>query len=270
MTQTSRLNPIRKSTGLGTWLWLLAVLMGTLVSGCHSGTFKDPNDPGQAGIMQPDVIDRDLKNASDTINERVAMGYITDAQGQQVLSEYAKSLLGQVKVEETPVSEAWKYAQAFITAKDWNQAIAMLKVALTNPPNEDRWVNDTLRLAHCEAEIGNVDQAILLTKSTFRASPDWKWPILYATYLEIVPAGLRHSKGKDLELARLVELAIHQHELAWGDPKQARFQDWLEYRHFQIRSAWQYIAGIYRTAGETKLAAQAEKLAKSDVHYYHV
>lgn len=249
---------------------LLAFLIGSFATGCQSGTYKDPNDPGVAGIMQPDVIDRDLKNASDTINERVALGYLSVNQGRQILSDYARQLLGRVKVEETPVSEAWKYGQAFITAKDWNQAIAMLKVALQNPPNEDRWVNDTLRLAHCEAEIGNVKEAIQLTKSTFRASPDWKWPILYATYLEIVPAALKHSQGKDLELARLVESAIHQHELAWGDPKQPRYQDWLEYRQFQIRNAWGYIAQIYRKAGETKLAAQAEKLAKSQAPTFGV
>ncbi len=227
------------------------------VSGCYSGQFADPNDPTSAGLMQPDVINNDLKDASDTINDRVAKGYITVDEGRKILSDYAKHLLGKVKVEETPVAEAWKYGQAFITAKEWHHAIAMLKVALKNPPNEDRWVNDTLRLAHCEAEIGHVDKAINLTKSTFRATPKWKWPILYATYLEIVPAALKHSTGKDLVLAQLVEEAIHQHELAWGDPSKKKYQAWLQYRDFQIRNAWGYIATIYKKAGQTKLAQQA-------------
>lgn len=231
-------------------------------AGCQSPLIKDPNDPGQAGILQPDVLLSNLQSASDAINAHVASGDISVEKGREMLRAYADRLLAKVSVAETAPGEAWKYAEVLITAQKWEDARDMLKLALKQPPDEDRWVNDTLRLAHCDAELGDVSKAVALTKSTFRASPEWKWPILYATYLEIVPAALKHSHHRELELASLVEAAIHQHELATGDPSQERFKDWMAYRHVQIVKAWEFIASIYRSAGQQELARQALENAR--------
>lgn len=243
---------------------LLLVILVSL-AGCKSAILRDPNDPNSVGVNQANVLEQDLKNASDSINVHVRKNLMSSKEGQIELQKYAGKLLDSVHQLVVFPNTAWKDADVMITAKRWADAASVLKIALAHPASEDRWVNDTLRLAHCDASLGKIPQAIALTKSTFKATPKWKWPVLYATYLQIVPAALAHSHGDQLELAQLVKGAIHQHELAWGTMSKPKYVGWLEARQIQIDRAWAYVIKIYLSIGRKDLARQAIKQQSQSV-----
>jgi len=241
------------------------VLVVAMVCGCQSGQFLDPNNPISSVGHQGHILDKDLKAASESINERLSIGAISSQQGADELTKYARKLLDSDKDPRIARSEAWEYADVLITAQRWAEADRVLRVALQNPTGEGRKVNDTLRLAHCEAELGDVESAIAITRSSFGATPHWKWPILYATYLEIVPAALAHSKGKELELADLVKDAIHQHERALGDINNKSEKMWVVTRRIQIDRAYHYMEQIYGSIDRPDLVKQTIAASKQQI-----
>jgi len=248
------MNPLR--TGL-------AVLVLIALGGCKTGTLEDPNDPKEAGIMAPDVIRRQLKGTSDMLMERVNKGEMSDAEFKNLIAKRANELLSDLPLDKVEEARAWEYGEVFRTAKRWPQAKEALQIAVDyaiKTKNEDRRVNDLLRLAHAEAMLGEVGPAIQTAEKTLDATPGGSAPILPGVLLEIVPAA--KGKGKDAELAKLLEQAILKHMATVVDPKTEPGKMFLMARPYHVRNAWRTVVELYAKAGKDEEARKA--LARSE------
>ncbi|MBC8063254.1 MAG: hypothetical protein H7Y17_00365 [Chlorobia bacterium] len=242
---------------------LLFVVCGLFLAGCQTGTLEDPNDAKTAGILAPDVIRRQLKGTSDMLMERVAKGQISDDEFKTMIAKRANELLKDLPLDKVEVSRAWEYGEVFRTAKRWPQAKQALEIAVADAEktkNEDRRVNDLLRLAHAEAMLGQVPIAITTAEKVMNAPPEGSAPILPAILLEIVPAA--KGKGQDPALAKLLEEAIKKHMATVVDPKSEPGQMFLVARPHHVRNAWRMIVELYAKAGKDEEARQA--LARSE------
>jgi tetratricopeptide (TPR) repeat protein len=244
----------------------VALVLSLLLVGCffwfsnslsHVGTPSDPNDPRQAGILTPEVLRRLIAGASDSLLERVRSGEITDAQYKDFLAKAAQEYLSKVPIDRIPPARAWEYGEIYITARRWPDARKALEIAVKAAKNEDRRVNDNLRLARVLAEMGEVEQAIKTARSVFDTNDNAAAPILPATLLEIVPAGA--GKGKDPELAALLEEAIKCEMRTIVDPNSQPGKDFLLARPFHVRNAWKKIVELYQNVGLTDEARAAER-----------
>lgn len=178
------------------------VLVAIALVGCESKTFPDPNDPAQVGLVQPDVLMRNLRWASETLNERVAKREISDSRAQLMLRDYAADLTKHINLETIAPDKAWEYAEVFRTAQQWENAKIAFEIALKAPMSEDRRVNDTLRYAQVLAQLGEVEKALETARSSFDAAPKDRAPLIPSLLFELVPAA--KGKGFDKELAQLI------------------------------------------------------------------
>ncbi|HVL40081.1 MAG TPA: hypothetical protein VM328_11885 [Fimbriimonadaceae bacterium] len=227
------------------------------LGGCGCGQLPDPNDPKDVGVLAPDVLRRQLKWASDNLNMRRAKGEITEDQAKSLITSYANDLLAQVDLRKIDPDRAWEYGEVCRTAQRWDMAREALEIAVANPPNEDRRINDTLRLAHVLAKMGQAPKAIETAKKVMDAEPHESAPILPAVLLEIVPAA--EKKGHDAPLAALLEQAIKKHKETIIDPRSAPGQDFLAAKHHHISNAWGKVVELYRSAGQEAEADQARE-----------
>jgi predicted negative regulator of RcsB-dependent stress response len=239
---------------------LILIIAGVFVSLSnqlgHIGTPPDPNDPKQAGLMTPEVLRRDLKGASDSLLERLHSGEIDDAQFKDLMARAANLLLKSVKVENIPSQKAWEYGEVFVTARKWKEAKQALEIAVKAAKDEDRRVNDNLRLARVLAELGDVQGAISTARGVFNTTDGAAAPILPATLLEIVPAA--EGKKHDAELGALLEDAIKCESRTIVDTNTEPGKAFLMARPFHVRNAWNKIMELYLAAGkedEVKAAA---------------
>lgn len=226
------------------------ILAAFLLVGCKTGTFPDPNDPNSDVLPQPDVLRRQIKGASDALLARVGSGEITDAQYRDMLRDYARSLLKKTDIESVAPAKAWEYADAFRTAQMWKEDEALLRIAVKAAKDSDRGVNDRLRLAEALAHLDRVEEAIDVARETFDAPRESKVPILYAVYLEIAPAA--KGKGHDVELARLLEDASRQADLAVVDPNSDSGKAFLFALPHHQRNARKLAAELYLAAGRSQ------------------
>lgn len=242
-------------------LFLLAL---TFAAGCGSKAPPDPNDPAAVGILQPNVLQRNLKWASDMVNDRVSKKEISVSEGRQYLTRYANQLIEKVDFEKMQETQAWQYAEVFRTAERWELAQKALEMAVSHANkvnNQDRRVNDTLRLAQAVAHQGKYKEAIELARSVFDTRERDKAPILLAVVYEIAPALKGH--GFDVETAKLVEDAIGQHMQVMIDPKTEAGASFLAAKWHHIRKGWELVVDLYRSAGKDDLAdAARERAAK--------
>jgi hypothetical protein len=253
--------------------WPLLILLA-LVAGCQVGQLPDPNDPINGGNRAGDLLRKKMRQASDLVNERVAAREISPPQGEEILAVQAGEELDRIKSVPIPDDKAWEFAEVALTARRWKEAKALLtKANAFNaehikrfPEDLDRYVNDTLRLAHAEAGLGDLDAAIKTTRSVFDVPTKWRWPILYAVYLEIVPTAVRTSPGHELVLAQLIEDAIKEHLTATGDAADPHFTGWVTARQVHVRTAWIAASKLYQAAGKPDLAAKAMQNAQSTPH----
>jgi hypothetical protein len=239
------------------------LLLALLAFGCQSGQIPDPSDPPAGQNIQASVLKSDLQFASDSLLEREAHHEITDVQYKQLLSEYADGLLSKIDISKVPVSEAWEYGDAFRTGQKWDQAVQLLTIAVKNAPNDDRRVNDSLRLAQSLCQVGKVKEGVKMARTTFGVGVNGKAPILTAVLLEIVPAG--RGKGDDLELAALLEDAIGQAEQTHVDPNTDGGKAYLMARPYHIAHAWTEVQRLYVDAGRQDLAQAAQKREGEDL-----
>lgn len=172
----------------------------------------DPNLPGPDGQRSIATLESELRQMWRVVEGRRARKRLTDEQADRIFREFARERASAIKIEQIPLDEAFRYGEIFRAARLWSAGRIVFRAAVNVAPNEDRRVNDTLRLAHCEAELGNVTEAVRLVRSTFDAPPGNKPPILLATYLEIVPALEGKAPGPDL--AQLLRETMRQHQLA--------------------------------------------------------
>ncbi|MBN9500323.1 MAG: hypothetical protein BGO01_18710 [Armatimonadetes bacterium 55-13] len=252
--------------------WRLIVSLFGLVAlvGCKTGTLPDPNDPAEAGILAPEVIRRQLKGASDSLLERVAKRQITDAEFHDLMAKRANELLNDLPMDKIDADQAWEYAEVLRTAKHWDQAEKMLKIAVDfaiKTKNEDRRINDTLRLAHAQAMQGKVEEGIKTAERVMDASPTGSAPILPAVLLEITPAA--EGKGHDLELAKLLEDAIAKHMATKVDLKTQGGTDFILARPHHVRNAWGKVVQLYARSGKEKEATEALKRAEEMLDSMH-
>lgn len=204
----------------------------------------DPNDPAEVGVLQPTVMRRNLKRTSDAANFRVGKGEMTETEAKKRVTEQAEAILKNLKPEEIPDDELWEYGEVLWTAKEWDQAIPVLEKAVKLAKTEDRRINDSLRLAKCYAAVGRVDEAMSLARSTFDAKPEDTAPLLLAITKEIAPEA--RGKGKDKELAQLIEDAIPIYLQTVVDVNTDEGKNFIGARPFHIRDAWQLVADLRR------------------------
>lgn len=239
------------------WCWLVLL---AAVAGCQVvEPPPDPNDPTKVGVLQPEVLRRNLKAASDATNLRIEKGEFSEERGQQLLQEYAAKEIGTIDLNNIPVDKAWEYAEVFLAAKEWRLARGALIAALEKPLSEDRRVNDTLRLATAEAHLGDIPRAIELARSTFDTPDPNAAPILMAVLYEIEPPA--KGKGFDAELAKLLEDSITQHQRVRVNRRTDAGRLFLQAKPHHIRRAWQEIIRLYEAIGDQKGAALARERA---------
>lgn len=236
------------------------VVIAIAIAGCKPP--PDPNDPADVGIMDAAVLMRNLKWSSTVINERVARGEITDAEGKEILAKYADEIAKKVDTKNIIPQNAWQYGDVFRVAKRWDLAKPLLEMAVQHAEktkNEDRRVNDLLRLAQTEASLGNLDKAIEYTRKTFTAPPAAKAPILYGVLYEVVPAA--EGKKKDVEIAKLLEDAIDQHNQVLVDPRSDAGISFLAAKGHHLSRAWQKVFDLLTAAGKPDLLKEARQRA---------
>lgn len=228
-----------------------------VLAGCKSGKIPDPNDPADVGLMSPQEVRRNLKAVADFLNVRVMTGDITDAEREKLIARRANELLKETDIAHIKGGSAWQYGEILIAARQWSMAKRVLLIAVQHPAREDRRVNDNLRLARCEAMLGEVPQAIARARSVFDTSKLDAAPILPAILLEIVPAGL--GKGHDVELGNLLMDAIPQHERVYVDPKLGPGRDFLIAKPHHISHAYAEAIRIFANAGRPDLGKKARE-----------
>lgn len=230
--------------------------------GCRFGSPPDPNDPDAVGELQPEVIQQNLARAANALQERVLRGELTDQERNEYLTHYAEKLTQSVDVSQIKPEQAWRYADAFRTARMWDRAIPIYEAALQWAKREndvDRIVNDSLRLAQCLAQTGNAKDSIDLARGTFGVAPKDKAPILMSVLYEIVPP--LEGKGVEGELAQLIEDSIGQHLQVVVDVDSPSGQAFVGAKVIHLRKAWQKVIELYQAAGDDQAAKQAAERA---------
>jgi len=241
---------------------LAAAALLLSAGGCSLGSPPDPNDPEAVGELQPEVIQRNLARAANALQERVLRGELNDQERNEYLTHYAEKLTQSVDVARIKPEQAWRYADAFRTARMWDRAIPIYETALEWARREndvDRVVNDSLRLAQCLAHTGKAKEAIELARGTFEVAPKDKAPILMSVLYEIVPP--LEGKSVDRELAQLVEEAIGQHLQVVVDVDSPSGQAFVGAKVIHVRKAWQKVIELYQAAGDDLAAKNAAERA---------
>jgi len=241
--------------------WGFAVLALVSVVGCRTGTLPDPNDPAD-GPLSPEILARRLRATSDVLLNRVAKREISSRQYRELLALEADRLVKASSLDTVDPSTAWQYADVMRTARHWSEAERILKVAVrwaTESKNEDRRVNDTLRLAQAQAQQSKVGEAIATARTAFDTAPESSAPILPATLYEIVPPAI--GKGQDVELGRLLEDAARIHSRTEVDPKSEAGSAFLAARPHHLFRAYRSAAELYSRAGREDLAQAAMRQA---------
>jgi hypothetical protein len=238
--------------------YLFLLIGGWMLWGCQTGTLDDPNEIKSAGVMAPEVIRRQLKGTSDMLMARVAKGEITDAQFKELIAKRANELLADLPLDKIAPEKAWEYGDVLRTAQRWPQAKRALEIAVDHARkggSEDRLINDTLRLAHAQAMLGEIPEAIATADKTMTASAGGSSPILPAVLLEIVPAA--RGKGHDPALAGLLEKAINKHVATVVDPQTEPGEAFLMARPHHVRNAWRTVVDLYAKSDKDEEARAA-------------
>ncbi|HEY3780935.1 MAG TPA: hypothetical protein VGL56_07625 [Fimbriimonadaceae bacterium] len=239
------------------------VLLVVGLYGCQAPSIPDPNDPAIQGPKQTKVLENNLEWASDAANDRVIKGQITQEDAKKLVSNYAAKLTKDINVKTIPKDQAYLYGNIFLTAGEWDKAKDILEIAVKNARNEDRRVNDSLRLAEACAQLGQVPKAIELARSTFNTGITEKAPILPAVLYKIVPAA--QGKGDDVQLADLLKDAIYQHEKNVVNPALESGKMFLLARPAHVHRAWDLVISLLTGANRPDLALKAEAEARKNI-----
>lgn len=230
-----------------------ALLLG--VAGCQTGTIPDPNATGPGISMEPEVMRRNLADAYVMLSEREAQGQITAVQRELLLAKIAREMIAEVDVQKENPLHAWQYGEVYRTAKDWPKAQLAYEIAMRHDQGEQRRIFDSMRLAESLAHQGKVKRAIDAARSVFDTPNKFADGVLLPVYLEIIPAARKY--GSDVELAKLLEEAIHVHVRAIVDPSQASGQAFMAARAHHIDNAWRLVDELYTAADRPDLAHEA-------------
>lgn len=227
------------------------------LGGCKTGVLPDPNDPSDVGVLSPDTVRKNLFWANSMLIEREHNGEITPAQSRDFIAKRARELLSALDITKVNKDDAWEYGEIFMTAKEWKGAKVFLEQAVKGAKNEDRRVNDSLRLAQVDARLGDYASAIKLARSTLNAPDTDGAPVLPSVYLELAPIVRGH--GLDVELAQLVVDAVAVHKRVKVDPNLDAGKAFLFARRHHILHALQLAIDLDKNANRLDLAQAAQK-----------
>lgn len=234
---------------------VLAVLVGTALSGCYVQTLPDPNAMTKHKMLDAGIMRRNIQEAHRILDGRIARGEISPADKNREINRLVFEYSELIQVDEVPAKSAWEYADVLRQAGRLEDSEALYEKAVEIAPDEDRRVNDTLQLARVKAMLGKVDEAIELTRSTFDASDEGKAPIMMATLYEIVPEA--EGKGKDKEIALLLQDTIFLHQEVLVDPTTAAGENFLMARPRHVANAWAKTIKLLEGAGAQKELREA-------------
>lgn len=223
----------------------------------------NPHDPASVPLVDAKVVLDAYNDARERLELRVSQGEITREEAQKLLHDYLHRQAVTIKPALVPDDEAWRYADLFRLSGDWVTAEQLYARAsgYAKAKNDiDRWVNDTLRLAWTQAQLGKVELAIATARTTFEAPAAGKAPLLYAVLYEIVPAG--QGKGHDEALADLIVDAAVEHMRVQVNPRTEGGQRFLATRRYHLGRARTAALELYQRAGRQDKVG--ETLAKFD------
>ncbi len=203
-------------------------------------------------------MQRNLSWASESLTNRAFNRQLTQEDASVKLQKYAEELSNSIPKDGINPSDAWRYGEVLRTAKQWDRAEVVFKLASDNArrtKDEDRFVNDTLHYAEALAENKKIAEAISSVRSTFSVTDASKAPILFGTLYQVVPAA--EKVGFKLELAKLLEDAIEQHRKVIVDANTDSGAAFIATRQHHVMRAWESVISLYRAAGRTDLADEA-------------
>ena len=231
-------------------LWKLSALplIVAALAGCGLGQYPDPNEPDPQAKFNGEALQKDVQQVALVLSERVAKGEIDQKERTKLLQDYIREQLTGVDPKDVPDRQAWRYADVYRQLEDWKTTNELYERAVKDAPNEDRRVNDTLRLAEAKARLKDVPKGIELVRSTFNTSPGDKAPIFMATLYEFAPAAL--GQGHDLEIAQLLEDAMAQHLQTYVDPTTNVGIGFLNARQHHLKIGWDLVLRIYQENGK--------------------
>jgi tetratricopeptide (TPR) repeat protein len=236
----------------------LSCLLLLSLYGCQSGQLDDPNS--LENIQgEPARMMANLREARETLDMRVAKNQLTSQQRDQLMLEKTKKYLEITDKGDVTDENAWIYGDLYRDAGMWKEAFSLYDRARKAAKNEDRRVNDNLRFSRAAGQIGKVKDAIAAVRSTFSTPPKEKAPILPALIFEVIPSC--EGKGSDLELARLLEEGISQHNATVVDAETDPGKAFLIARPAHIQRAFTKVVDLYVKAGRRDLARQAIRRA---------
>ena len=241
-----------------------------LVTGCTFRQYVDPNEPVPGKILPATVLRRNFEDMHWKLEKRVSTGELTRPEKEAYVKTFADKALKGITLNGIPKAEAWAYADVMRQANRWEDAYALLKIAVSVATNDDRRVNDTLQLARVAAHLGKLDEAISLAKSTFNVAPPGKAPILFAVLYEIVPeceksVAEKDRKTENVVLGQLVESAISESEATVVDANSESGKVFLAARNHHLQKAWDKVMKLYTASSRTDLARAA--LQKSEASF---
>lgn len=234
---------------------LLAVCL--LAVGCKTGHMPDPNDPKEVRLTAT-TVSKQLLALNENLYTRWRKKEFDEDRYRELLTKGAKEIISDVQMDAMDPTEVWQYAEVLRTAHLWKEAEEALIVAVKAAKiskNEDRRVNDSLRLAHVQARLGKIEEAIATTRSTFDVRPQDAVPVLMGTLYEIIPAA--RGQKHDVELAKLLEEAIAVNMRAVVDENTDSGRAFVLTRPNHTRKAWRTIIELYEAANRKDLAQEA-------------
>lgn len=226
-----------------------------LLAGCGQPWKTDPNVSRPDDPVSGPVLARNIAGLMADLDERVAKGGLPGAAKDQMIAEYLDRTLAGIDPQRVPDDECWQFGDAYRLKGEWKVAMQLYQRAVASAKDEDRSVNDRLRLARAMAHFGEHENAIKTARSTFEASPTNKAPILMAVLYEIVPEA--KGKGADKEYAQLLLDAVRQHQETIVDANSPEGAAFLETRVVHIRAAYILAASMLSVADEQDAARTA-------------
>jgi tetratricopeptide (TPR) repeat protein len=208
------------------------------------------------------LLHETIRGAADSLNDRVVSGQISDRQRLDLLASKASELLSDGDPQHCRPEDAWIYGDLLMTAGRFKDAIPVLQKAVkyaASVHNDDRRVNDSLRLARALAETGQTEASLNLVQSVIDSGPKDPGPILPAVLLQITPVA--QGKGDDYQLAKVLEEAIQEHLKEKVDPKSDAGRMFLIARIHHIRKAWFTIITLLKSSGHSAEADAAAQKA---------
>lgn len=240
---------------------LAVVLVGSTLTGCYSVVPPDPNAIDINSALFAKNLQQAIREMYAVLGIRVRRKEITQDEADKILKKFVSDSIKEVDPAKVDSKQAWRFGDLFRQAGRWEESYRLYKRAVEFAKgDEDRRVNDSLQLARVAAHLKKTDEALALAKSTFDVAPAGKAPILMSILYEITPE--LKGKGKDLELAQLLEQAIQQHSETQVDPESDAGRAFIAVRPHHIQNAWVEVMRLYESAKRPDLARKA--LAESE------